>query len=75
MLISGGDSTTSSAVTLYNRVQLLKTQKLQLEEKRNLFSADEDLEKTIIFFGNEIKNIQTKLNAVAKSSSGDTCHF
>ena len=71
MLISGGESVTDSAVTLYNRLQLLKTQKLQLEEKRKLFSTDSDLEKTIIIFENEIKNIQSKLNAVAKSSSGD----
>jgi hypothetical protein len=71
MLISGADCVTDSAVTLYNRIQLLKTQKLQLEEKRKLFSYDGDLEKTIIIFENEIKNIQVKLNAVAKSSSGD----
>ncbi len=71
MLISGGDSVTDSAVTLYNRLQLLKTQKLQLEEKRKLFSTDDDLEKTIIIFEHEIKSVQNKLNAVAKSSSGD----
>jgi hypothetical protein len=71
MLISGGDSITDSAVLLYNRLQLLKTQKLQLEEKRKLFSPDGDLEKLINIFASEIKNIQTKLNAAAKSISGD----
>jgi hypothetical protein len=36
MLISGTDSITDSAVLLYNRLQLLKTQKLQLEEKTQI---------------------------------------
>jgi hypothetical protein len=36
ILISGGDSITDSAVLLYNRVQVLKTQKLQLEEKTQI---------------------------------------
>ena len=71
ILISGGDSVTDSAVLLYNRLQLLKTQKLQLEEKRKLFSRDGDLEKLINIFDNEINNIQIKLDAAAKSSSGD----
>ncbi len=72
MLISGTNSITDSAVLLYNRLQSLKTQRLQLIEKRKLFSPDGDLEKLISIFDDEIKNIQTKLGAVAKSSWGAT---
>jgi hypothetical protein len=39
------DSATDHAVNLYNRLQMLKTQKLHLEEKRTLFISDDDLEK------------------------------
>ena len=47
---SSRDSTTDRAVNLYNRLQMLKTQKLVLEEKRTLFISDDDLEKTIFVF-------------------------
>ena len=51
---------------------MLKTQKLHLEEKRTLFISDDDLEKTILVFRNEIERVQNCLRHVALLSSGDT---
>lgn len=72
VLISGSDSATDHAVSLYNRLQMLKTQKLHLEEKRALFFSDDDLEKAILVFKNEIERVQNCLRNVALLSSGDT---
>ena len=51
---------------------MLKTQELHLEEKRTLFISDDDLEKTILVFRNEIERVQNCLRNVALLSSGDT---
>ena len=72
VLISGSDSTTDHAVSLYNRLQMLKTQKLHLKEKRTLFISDDDLEETILVFRNEIECVQNCLRNIALLSSGDT---
>jgi hypothetical protein len=72
VLISGSDSTTGHAVNLYNRLQMLKTQKLHLDEKRTLFISDDDLEKTILVFRNESERVQNCLRNVALLSSVDT---
>ena len=73
VFISGSDSTTDThAVNLYNRLQMLKTQKLHLEEKRTLFISDDDLEKTILVFRNEIERVQNCLRNVRLLSSRDT---
>lgn len=71
VLISGSDSVTDHAVSLYNRLQMLKTQKLRLEEKRALFFSDDDLEKTILVFKNEIERVQNCLRNIALLGSGD----
>lgn len=71
VLISGSDSSTHKAITLYNRLQLLKTQKLKLEEKRPLFLPNEDLEKAILVFKNEIERVKTHLNELSQLGSGD----
>jgi uncharacterized Zn finger protein len=67
ILISGDNSSPDMAITLYNRVRLLKTQKLQLEEKRSLFFSDDDLESTISFIQNEIQRLQNNLQNIAQS--------
>jgi hypothetical protein len=71
VLISGSDSTTDHAANRYNRLQMLKT-KVHLEEKRTLFISDDDLEKNILIFGNEIERVQNCLRNVALLSSGDS---
>jgi uncharacterized Zn finger protein len=69
ILVSGDDSSVHEAITLYNRVQLLKTQKLKLEEKRSLLFSDEDLENAISVVQNEIERLQDNLQNIAQSTA------
>ncbi len=55
VLACGKDSAAHLAVILYNRIQLLKAQKIQLERKRRLLSPDDDLENAISAVENEIE--------------------
>jgi len=57
--LSGSDSATDQAVSLYNRLQMLKTQKLHLQEKRALFFSDDDLEEIILIFENKLSGFKT----------------
>ena len=70
ILVCGKDSAADLAVTLYNRIQLLKTQKIQLEKKRGLFRSDQDLENAILAVEQEIKSVQRNLKKIAHKSSG-----
>lgn len=70
VLGSGKDSATDLAVTLYNRVQLLKSREIQLKEKRGLIFSDDDLENAISVVENEIKSAQGNLQDIARKTSG-----
>ena len=72
ILIAGDNSSTNMAITLYNRVRLLKTQKLQLEEKRSLFFSDDDLENAISFIQIEIERLQSNLQSMAQTTPRKT---
>jgi len=67
ILVCGKDSAADRAVTLYNRIQLLKTQKIQLKKKRQLFS-DDDLENAISAVENEIRSVQNSLEKTARKT-------
>jgi len=68
ILISGNNSSIDVAITLYNRVRLLKTQKMQLENKRSLLFSDDDLENAILVIQNEIQRLQNNLKSMAQSN-------
>ena len=69
ILVCGKDSAADLAVTLYNRIQLLKTQKIQLEKKRGLLRSDHDLENAISALEKEIRSVQRNLKKIARKTS------
>jgi len=71
-LITGNGSNTELAVLLFNRIQQLRAQKKQLEEKQGLIIPDLDLENAIRTFDKEIKRVQAELAELAagKTSGG-----
>ena len=69
ILVCGKDSATDLALTLYNRIQLLKTQKIQLEKKRGLLRSDHDLEDAISALEKEIRSVQRNLKKIARKPS------
>jgi len=70
ILVCGKDSAADLAVTLYNRIQLLKTQKIQLEKKRRLLRSDHDLQNAISAVEKEIRSVQRNLRKIARKTSG-----
>ena len=69
ILVCGKDSAADLALTLYNRIQLLKTQKIQLEKKRGLLRSDHDLENAISAVEKEIRSVQRNLKKIARKTS------
>jgi hypothetical protein len=69
ILVSGDNSPSDMAFTLYNRIQMLNLQVKQLKEKRSLFIANEDLENLISVFENEITRLQDNLKLSAHNPS------
>lgn len=53
------------AVALYNRIQQLRTQKRELEQKQGLIFRDPDLENTILAVDKEIERVQGELDKLA----------
>jgi hypothetical protein len=64
ILVSGDNSPSDMALTLYNRIQMLHLQVSQLKEKRNLLFLNEDLENVISAFEMEIANLQDNLKTI-----------
>jgi len=56
----------SFAVSLYNRLAQLKSQKDDLEAKQGLIFRDQDLDHTISVVDAEIEHLQAKLGKLAK---------
>jgi hypothetical protein len=57
-----------SSIVLFNRIQQLRAQKRELEEKQGLIFSDPDLEKLISIVDNEIKSAQGDLEKLAQKS-------
>ncbi len=68
ILVSGDNSSSNMALTLYNRIQMLKLQASQLKEKRSLLFSNEDLESVISAFETEIAQLQENLKTTARKS-------
>ncbi len=68
ILIPAREGSSSSAVTLYNRLQQLKLQKEELEAKRGIIFTDEDLENAIKAVDREIKTVQGELEELGRKS-------
>jgi hypothetical protein len=64
ILVSGDNSPSDMALTLYNRIQMLNLQVGQLREKSSLLFSNDDLENVISAFENEIANLQDKLKTI-----------
>lgn len=64
MLLCGKDSGASRAITLYNRLMRLKTQKEDLNAKQGILSTDPDLENAIAVVEKEVARIQAELEAL-----------
>jgi hypothetical protein len=65
ILVSGDNSPSDMAFTLYNRIQMLHLQAGQLKAKRSLLFSNEDLENLISAFENEIAHLQDNLKTIA----------
>jgi hypothetical protein len=61
-LISGNESNHESAVTLFNRLVQLRSQKNELQEKQGLIINDPDLENAIRAVDKEIQRVQGELH-------------
>jgi hypothetical protein len=68
ILVSGDNSSSNMALTLYNRIQMLKLQVRDLMEKRSLLFSNEDLESVISAFENEIEQLRGNLKTTARKS-------
>ena len=69
MLIAGTGSRTDLAVILFNRIQQLRAQKTELEEKQGLLILDPDLKNAIRAVDNEIKYVQGELAKLGRNTS------
>ena len=65
ILVSGNNSPSDMAITLYNRIQMLNLQVSQLKAKRSLLFSNDDLENVISAFENEIEHLQNNLKIIA----------
>jgi hypothetical protein len=69
LLIAGKDSNASLATILFNRIQHLKKQKLDLEAKQGLIIRDPDLENAVSAVDNEIERVQGELEKLGRKTS------
>jgi hypothetical protein len=65
ILVSGDNSASDMALTLYNRIQMLSLQASQLKAKRSILFSNDDLENLISAFENEIERLKENLKAIA----------
>ena len=59
---------TTVAVSLYNRLEQLKQQRKELENKQGLFLRDRDLDNAITAIGAEIRLLQSQLEKARKEA-------
>jgi hypothetical protein len=57
------------AITLFNRLEHLRAQKNELQQRRPLIFTDDDLEHTISAVEREIAHVQTALARVSRPST------
>lgn len=69
LLIAGKDSNASLATVLFNRIQHLKKQKLDLEARQGLIVHDPDLENAIRAVDIEIERVQGELEKLGRKTS------
>jgi hypothetical protein len=68
ILIAGRDSNASISTVLFNRIQLLKRQKADLEVKQGLIIRDPDLRNAIRAVDNEIERVQGELEKLSRKT-------
>ena len=64
-LVSGKVSKASLSVTLYNRLEQLKTQKEEMESKQGLIFQDQNLENAIFIVRKEIEQVESQIEKLA----------
>ena len=69
ILVSGDNSPSDMALTLYNRIQMLNLQVNQLKAKRNVLFSNEDLENVISAFEIELAGLQYNLKQIVHTDS------
>jgi DNA-directed RNA polymerase subunit RPC12/RpoP len=69
ILIAGNDSNANIAVVLFNRIQHLKSQKMDLELKTGLMLRDPDLTNAICSVDNEIERVQGELEKLGRKTN------
>lgn len=67
-LIASAESNASMAVMLYNRIQQLRAQKKELEQKQGLIFRDKDLDNAILAYEKEIERVQDELDKLAHNT-------
>lgn len=65
-MISARDSSASESVSLYNRLEQLKTQRKELENKQGFIFRNPDLDNAISAVEKEIDRIKNELEKIAK---------
>lgn len=69
-LVAGPTATAAAAVTVFNRLEQLRAQKDELEERRGLIFVDDDLEHAIAAVAHEIARVQGVLDEMSRSTKG-----
>jgi hypothetical protein len=69
LFITGKDSNASVATVLFNRIQVLKSQKADLEVKQGLIIRDSDLKNAIRAIEIEIERAQRELGKLGRKTS------
>ncbi len=72
ILVSGKKESASHGIQLYNRLEQLKLQKNDLEWKRGIFFADENVENAIQIVDAEIEKVEGELARIARKTESDT---
>ena len=68
--MAGPTATAAAAVTVFNRLEQLRAQKDELEERRGLIFVDDDLEHAIAAVAHEIARVQGVLDEMSRSTKG-----
>lgn len=64
-LVSGKVSKASLSVTLYNRLEQLKTQEQEMDSKQGLIFKDQNLENVILIVQKEIDQVESQIEKLA----------
>ncbi len=70
-LVSSRESSANSAITLYNRLEQLKTQRDELELKQGFIFRDPNLDLVISTVEVEIKRIESELKKLQKKTQAE----